>query len=107
MGLKDLYLIAYNAACCAGWATVKFLAVSSLIKNVGAGMGLFEADALVYTSPGVAFWLSISQSAALLEILHSAFRLVRSPVMVTTMQVMSRIVALVAVTYSAEAQSMC
>mmetsp|Transcript_1398 Transcript_1398/g.1898 ORF Transcript_1398/g.1898 Transcript_1398/m.1898 type:complete len:754 (-) Transcript_1398:1762-4023(-) len=106
MQLKDIYLVAYNAACCAGWAAVKFLTVQSLVKNMSdGGMGLFEADALVYSSPGVAFWLTIAQTAALLEIFHAAVKLVRSPVLVTAMQVMSRIVALVAITYSTEAQN--
>jgi Protein tyrosine phosphatase-like protein, PTPLA len=39
-----------------------------------------------------------------LEIAHALFRLVRSPVMVTAMQVMSRIVALVAIAYAPAAQ---
>ena len=105
--LKDIYLVAYNGTCCAGWAAVKILTVHSLLKNMtcGDGMGLFEADALVYSSPGVAFWLTIAQSAALLKKIHAAVRLVRSPVLVMAMQVMSRIVALVAITYSTEAQS--
>ena len=49
--------------------------------------------------------LFVTQSAALLEIAHAAVGLVRSPVMVTAMQVFSRIVALVAITFSKDAQS--
>lgn len=102
---KDFYLVAYNGFCCAGWAAVKFFAVQTLIKCLSEGKGPFEATALVYGNDDVSFWLTVSQSAALLEILHSAAKLVRSPVMVTAMQVMSRIVALVAITYSPAAQT--
>lgn len=49
--------------------------------------------------------LIIVQSAALMEIAHSAVGLVRSPVIVTAMQVMSRIIALFAVVYSPAAQA--
>jgi hypothetical protein len=45
-----------------------------------------------------------TQGAALMEIAHAALGLVRSPVAVTAMQVMSRIVALVAVVYAPSAQ---
>jgi hypothetical protein len=51
-----------------------------------------------------ALWLQVSQTAALMEIVHAAIGFVRSPVMITAMQVMSRIVALVAVVYAPTAQ---
>jgi hypothetical protein len=49
--------------------------------------------------------LTVVQCAALLEIVHAATGLVRSPVFVTSMQVGSRIVALHMVVNSVVAQS--
>jgi very-long-chain (3R)-3-hydroxyacyl-CoA dehydratase len=103
MGPKDAYLILYNSLCYAGWATVWSLAVQSVVKDL-AGKGLLAALASVYVAPTLALMLTVSQCAALLEIMHAATGLVRSPVMVTAMQVMSRIVALVAIVYSPAAQ---
>ena len=50
--------------------------------------------------------LVMSQCMALFEILHALIGIVKSPIHVTIMQVMSRIVALVAIYYSPNAQSM-
>jgi very-long-chain (3R)-3-hydroxyacyl-CoA dehydratase len=103
MGVKDAYLIAYNLACCLGWATVWILGVLSLYDSVVVqGLTWLEAATRVYDA--VAFWLQVSQSAAIMEIVHAAVGLVRSPVSVTFLQVMSRIVALVAIVYAPEAQ---
>ena len=100
---KDLYLIAYNLACCLGWAVVWILAVGSLYDSVvGQSLPFVEACSRVYGD--VAFWLQVSQTAALMEIVHAAIGFVRSPVMITTMQVMSRILALVAIVYAPSAQ---
>jgi very-long-chain (3R)-3-hydroxyacyl-CoA dehydratase len=104
MGPKDMYLILYNSLCCAGWAIVWAFAVQSVVTDVTAGNGLLTALASVYAAPSLALMLTVCQSAALLEILHAAAGLVRSPVMVTAMQVMSRIVALVAIVFSPAAQ---
>ncbi len=112
---KDIYLIVYNLSCCAGWLLILVSAVQSLLIDVPSD-GLKEALANVYSNGKIVLELAPSvnsiggllfftQSAALLEILHAAIGLVRSPVVVTAMQVMSRIVALVAVTYSPAAQS--
>jgi very-long-chain (3R)-3-hydroxyacyl-CoA dehydratase len=98
-----MYLILYNSLCCAGWATVWALAVQSVVTDTPA-KGLLSALASVYAAPSLAWMLTVSQSAALLEIMHAAAGLVRSPVMVTAMQVMSRIVALVAICFSPAAQ---
>lgn len=69
--------------------------VSSAVSG-GASIG--DALASVYDKetivPDVLFYV---QSAALLEIMHAAVGLVRSPVFVTTMQVGSRIAALFAI----------
>lgn len=105
MDPKDAYLIGYNAACCLGWATVWILGVVYLVNAVVVeSTPLAQAAAGVY--PAVAIWLQLSQSAALAEIAHAALGLVRSPVSVTFMQVMSRIVALLAIVYAPSAQGM-
>lgn len=103
MGPKDIYLVAYNTACCLGWALVWKLAVESLVGSLTDQLPLKEALSSVYASTANALWYS--QTAALLEIAHSMVGLVRSPVMVTVMQVMSRIVALIAIVYAPSAQS--
>jgi very-long-chain (3R)-3-hydroxyacyl-CoA dehydratase len=108
MGPKDAYLILYNSLCCAGWAMVWSLAVQSITTALTADpsfAGLLSALASVYAAPSLALMLTISQSAALLEIMHAATGIVRSPVGVTAMQVASRIIALVAIVYSPAAQS--
>lgn len=124
MELKDIYLILYNAVCCAGWALVWKNAVLSLVNNLTGGtttflkddedgtnaivespaMPLPEALANVYAEcdPNLLF---VTQMLAILEIAHSMLRLVRSPFMATAMQVMSRVVAVLAVFYSQDAQS--
>lgn len=57
------------------------------------------------TAPSLATMLTLVQSAAILEIVHAALGLVRSPVFVTMMQVGSRIVALHMINHSPTAQS--
>jgi very-long-chain (3R)-3-hydroxyacyl-CoA dehydratase len=101
MGPKDMYLILYNVFCCAGWALVLKLALTT----VAQGDSLPDSLASVYSTEGLATLLTYSQSAALLEILHAAVGLVRSPVVVTALQVGSRIAALVAINASEDAQS--
>jgi very-long-chain (3R)-3-hydroxyacyl-CoA dehydratase len=101
MGPKDLYLIFYNVSLCAGWGVVLKLAVDTIL----AGSDLKESLAAVYNTPDLSIVLGYSQTAALLEIIHAGVGLVRSPVVVTAMQVMSRIVALVAISFSPNAQS--
>ena len=107
-----MYLIVYNLSCCAGWLLILVSTVQSLVNDIPSD-GFKNALANVYSNgeinPPVTNSLGdllfFTQSAALLEIVHAAVGLVRSPVMVTAMQVMSRIVALLAVTYSPTAQS--
>ena len=93
---KDGYLIFYNCACCAGWAFVLKLGLTSLVSG-----GSLSS---VYDVEGLSSVLTIVQSAALLEIVHAAIGFVRSPVVVTAMQVGSRIAALFAVNNSPAAQ---
>lgn len=97
MGIADTYLIAYNAICCLGWFGVWALSVGALIQG--------SSLAAVYETPNLGGLLAVVQSAAMLEILHALVKLVRSPVMVTAMQVSSRILALYAVNFSKDAQS--
>jgi very-long-chain (3R)-3-hydroxyacyl-CoA dehydratase len=104
MGPKDMYLIVYNLCCCGGWSLIFLLAVSSLSKGIPED-GVVEALSNVYGTGNLSDLLFYTQSAAILEIIHAAIGLVRSPVIVTAMQVSSRIWALLAVTYSPNAQS--
>jgi very-long-chain (3R)-3-hydroxyacyl-CoA dehydratase len=99
MGPKNVYLILYNALCCAGWGLVLKLALTTVVE------GGTDALSNVYATEGLSMFLTYAQSAALLEILHAAVGLVRSPVVVTALQVGSRIAALVAVNASSDAQS--
>lgn len=105
MGLKptDMYLIAYNAVCCAGWAQVWLMAVDFLFKAAQSGELKTGLESVFFC--GLADYLIISQLAALLEIVHAAAGLVRSPVLVTTMQVMSRVVVLFAAVFSSTGAS--
>ena len=107
MGLstKDLYLIGYNLACCAGWATILYTALPSVFEGLLTGFDTLPSSlAAVYALPNLEKILIYTQSAALLEIFHAALGLVRSPVLVTAMQVGSRIAALLSVTHSQQAQ---
>ena len=101
---KDLYLVVYNVCCCIGWATIFVAGIQSLLENVPQ-VGVANALANVYSVGNIPTLLFYTQSAAVLEIVHAAVGLVRSPVIVTAMQVSSRIWALLAVTYAPSAQS--
>jgi hypothetical protein len=123
--LADGYLIVYNASCCIGWSLIWYFSiqclweksfivffqqqqqqqqssVSSLVPSV-----LFThafSSIYHYNDDHVAIILSISQCAAIMEIYHAATGLVRSPAFITSLQVSSRLVALLAITYSSKAQ---
>merc|ERR1712172_468280 len=73
------YLFLYNAGQVAGWSLLLVQACSHLFNNGLAGL-------YAHTS----LTLQVFQTAAVLEILHAALGLVRSPVMVTFQQVFSR-----------------
>lgn len=86
MGADTLvYLVLYNSFALLGWAYLWYLQVSFYVTGYGS-----ETDAIRYRKTD--FWktveipLKIVQTSALLEILHSALRLVRSPVMTTAIQ---------------------
>ena len=106
MGPKEIYLTVYNVSLCVCWTLIYTRSLRTVAEGVFDG-GLAAALSTVYASNGVATLLTYAQTAALLEIVHAGLGLVRSPVLVTAMQVGSRIVALVAVNGSVEAQSKC
>lgn len=56
---KDCYLVAYNIACCAGWATVLASAIQTLING--------DSLASIYDAPGLPSMLTYVQTAALLS----------------------------------------
>jgi very-long-chain (3R)-3-hydroxyacyl-CoA dehydratase len=107
LGPKELYLVAYNGLCCLGWAAVWINVVQTMAMDMcpPRHRTFLEACAGIY--PYVGFALDVSQYAAVLEIVHAMLGIVRSPVLVTAMQVSSRLVALFALTYSLQAQSKC
>ena len=74
---STLYLGAYNLVCAFGWAWVAVI----LVQSYQAGLSGSEYWAAVWPV------ISVVQSLAALEIVHSAMRLVRSPVFSTFIQV--------------------
>ena len=74
------YLFLYNAGQVAGWSLLLAQGCSHLLNHGLAG--LYAQTSLT---------LQVFQTAAVLEILHAALGLVRSPVMVTFQQVFSRV----------------
>jgi len=82
--LKKLYLIAYNAACFAGWG----YCLVTLAQHMANG-GAYEDSYPLIAEP-----LKWAQTAAILEVFHSLFGIVRSPFMSAFMQVSSRILVL-------------
>jgi very-long-chain (3R)-3-hydroxyacyl-CoA dehydratase len=80
MSLAKTYLLAYNAVLIVGWAYVLALtAQTSLASGPRAVYAAIETP-LLY-----------AQTAAVLEIVHAALGIARSPVLVTAMQVSSRL----------------
>ena len=95
MKLSDMYLVLYNSACALGWALVLFLAVPTLLPTPTlSSLASFYSLPGTESIPALATVLFFVQSAAILEVLHPMLGLVRSPVLVTAMQVSSRLVAL-------------
>ena len=80
MSLAKAYLALYNLALIAGWSLVLALGASAL--RTGGPSTVYAA---------VEFPLTIAQTAAVLEIAHAALGIARSPVLVTAMQVSSRL----------------
>ncbi|KAG5507726.1 hypothetical protein JIQ42_08014 [Leishmania sp. Namibia] len=84
MGVKDMYLLAYNTGMCVGWGTI----LVKVIKHLAEG----RDAASVY--PEIAQLLCVAQTGAIAEILHAAFGVVRSPAGTTFLQVLSRLIVL-------------
>eukprot|EP00566_Odontella_aurita_P004693 CAMPEP_0113556302 /NCGR_PEP_ID=MMETSP0015_2-20120614/17185_1 /TAXON_ID=2838 /ORGANISM="Odontella" /LENGTH=761 /DNA_ID=CAMNT_0000457651 /DNA_START=72 /DNA_END=2357 /DNA_ORIENTATION=- /assembly_acc=CAM_ASM_000160 len=104
---KDMYLILYNAACCGGWAYVLSLGLPSVLLTLASDpFNLPSALSEVYSAGDgmLAEVLYYVQTAALLEIVHAAVGFVRSPVVITALQVGSRIAALFAIAHSPASQ---
>jgi len=77
-------LTLYNLASAAGWAAVLYITILSYTE---------KATPTQYWSQ-VGYLLKIVQTAAALEVFHSLFGLVKSPLFTTLMQVSSRLVLL-------------
>ena len=94
--ITSLYLTAYNLAAAIGWALVlRTVFISYQAKHTPTVLWSHVGDLLV-----------LVQTSAALEMIHSLFRLVRSPFMGTFMQVMSRLFLIHVVTLrSMEAQA--
>ncbi|OJJ70894.1 hypothetical protein ASPBRDRAFT_178696 [Aspergillus brasiliensis CBS 101740] len=88
MGLSRPYLLLYNALSFTLWATCTI-----------RGLSLLTSTSIPQIFNNVYPTLLITQSLALLEILHSLLRLVRAPVLTTTMQVASRILLVWGIMY--------
>ncbi|KAJ3284930.1 hypothetical protein HDU79_007749 [Rhizoclosmatium sp. JEL0117] len=78
-GLVDKYLLIYNAVSCVAWGYTAFVRV---IANIGDYPSTYSQ---------IGNTLLILQTFALLEVFHALFKLVRSPVFTTAMQVASRL----------------
>ncbi|KXS19800.1 PTPLA-domain-containing protein [Gonapodya prolifera JEL478] len=76
------YLVAYNVASLAGWGYMVFKTVKHFFVEGGSTADLFEKTGELTI---------LVQTGALLEIAHSLFGFVRSPVSTTAIQVSSRI----------------
>lgn len=72
----------YNAALAAGWGFVLFLTYKTVLLEKGGSEDVWKVVELP---------LKISQTAAVMEVVHSAIGLVRSPLGITATQVASRI----------------
>lgn len=81
--LTKLYLILYNGIQTVGWSYIFYQLVAYYTFDKGNGQTLWE-----YLGNAVIFF----QNAAALEIIHAATRLVPSNPVITTAQVMSRVI---------------
>ena len=90
MSLKKNYLLAYNATLIFGWA---------LVLTVAAKACITLGPKHVYEN--VEVMLLVAQTAAVMEVLHAMFGIARSPVLVTAMQVSSRLMVVWGVLYVA------
>jgi len=84
--MKQAYLIFYNLASCVGWLYVLFICIKHVTE-----------DSIDKLWGEVEIPLKIVQTAAVLEVFHAIFGLVKSPWVVALMQVFSRVWTLWAV----------
>ncbi|KAI1724325.1 protein tyrosine phosphatase-like protein, PTPLA domain-containing protein [Ditylenchus destructor] len=89
---SDLYLIFYNALQVLGWGSILVKTVSGLLHGA--------TNEQLYTN--VELELQIFQTAAILEIVHTAIGLVRSPLGTTLTQVFSRVTVVWLILYKVE-----
>lgn len=82
--LLNLYLLAFNALSCAGWAYVLFLTATTVRTSYESGKAWDEIS--LATWDAVALPLKIVQTMAVMEIVHAAIGFVRSPLGSTFMQ---------------------
>ena len=75
--LGKVYLLAYNCVLAFGWSWVLWMTVEELYTS-GSSVGVYDK---------VKVALQVSQSLALLEIIHAAVGLVRSSPITTFIQV--------------------
>jgi len=101
--LLDAYLVLYNLANCATWSRVLLIALPSIFA-CRSPADLLAALAALYALPGLASALWWAQFPAVLEVHHAGLGLVRSPLVVTFLQVLSRIAVLIAIRNSPESQ---
>jgi len=80
-GVKDVYLVLYNLVQTVGWSMILYNVIMNYVNEQGPEM----------VWPKVGELLIIFQNAAVLEVVHSMIGLVRSPVMTTFIQVLSRV----------------
>ncbi|DAZ93268.1 TPA: hypothetical protein N0F65_010892 [Lagenidium giganteum] len=85
----NAYLLAYNAASAAGWAFVMYVTVTTVMASREAGLDWTAGSTATWDA--VAQPLKIVQTMAVMEIVHAALGLVRSPLVSTFMQVGSRL----------------
>lgn len=97
MGAKELYLKAYNISMVIGWSFILFNYVMGALETG------FNAD-LMYQK--VRVLLQIFQYGAILEIFHTIFGLVRSPIFTTAVQVFSRVVLVAVLEYIPESRGL-
>uniref|UniRef100_A0AC35U1X8 Very-long-chain (3R)-3-hydroxyacyl-CoA dehydratase n=1 Tax=Rhabditophanes sp. KR3021 TaxID=114890 RepID=A0AC35U1X8_9BILA len=86
----QIYLVAYNAVQVLGWAYILWTTITILAAN-GSNQDVYD---------GIKCCLQIFQTAAILEIIHCAVGVVRSPVSTTIIQVYSRVFVTWAILYS-------
>lgn len=91
MGVKSAYLFLYNTALCAAWAYVLVLTTRHS-KTKGSNQERWDSIDTVWQAVEVP--LKVAQTAAVMEVVHSAVGLVRSPVLITATQVASRLFVL-------------